>query len=90
MSKLAGRAKSMKSSGATPEEIARAMNQARNEIRARFQRFTPRAKRAEIARRNVELYSNPVGPTIGHLRARKSWDEITSDAVRTGGKDLGF
>lgn len=57
----------------------------------KYKDLTPPAERQRIYARNIEVYGDPLGPTIDFLRAQgRSWEDIVQSAVRPGGKDLGY
>ncbi|WP_371502316.1 DUF6531 domain-containing protein [Kitasatospora sp. NBC_00374] len=81
----------MKAAGATDEEIARALHQARRDIGEKYKDLTPKEQRQTIYDRNLAKYGDKLGPTIDYLRARgKTWEQIIESASRTGGADLGL
>ena len=89
---LKGKADEMRQSGASDEEVARAMHGERRALGEKYKDLTPEAKREEIYQRNRDKYDgDPLGPSIDFLRNKgKSWDDIAESATRSGGKDLGF
>lgn len=88
---LAGKAETMRLSGATQEEIARTLHADRRALGVKYKNLTPPAKLEEIYQRNLKKYGDKLGPTVEWLRERgKSWDDIIHSASRTGGRDLGL
>jgi uncharacterized coiled-coil DUF342 family protein len=91
VSRLAEKARLMRSQGRSSEEIARVLHAQRRALGEKFKELTPPEKLKEIYARNLKKYGDRLGPTIGWLRAQgKSWEEIIESASRSGGKDLGF
>lgn len=89
---LGVKAEVMQSEGRPSEEIARAMHAERREIASNFKDITPPETLALIKTRNLEKYGDALGPSIDYLRnvKHKTWDDIISSALRTGGNDLNF
>ncbi|VTR97042.1 polymorphic toxin-type HINT domain-containing protein [Tuwongella immobilis] len=80
-----------RAAGKSPEEIARALYQARRDIGIKFKDMTPADELAKIHARNLEKYGDKLGPSIDYLRGkRKSWEDIIESATRSGGADLGL
>ncbi len=91
VSRLAEKAKAMRTEGKSPEEIARVLHAERRALGEQFKTLTPPDALAAIYARNLAKYGDKLGPTIDWLRAHgKSWDQIIESASRPGGKDLGF
>ena len=81
----------MRQTGATPEEIARALHAERNALKVRFRELSPADAVRRFEQRNIEKYGDPLGPSIDQLRSTgKTWAQIIESATRPGGKDLGF
>ncbi len=76
---------------ASAEETARLVHGMRRGLGIKYKNLTPPGKLAEMTARNVELYRDPLGPTIEFLRGEgKTWEDIIMSSFRPGGKDLGF
>ncbi|WP_454198581.1 sigma-70 family RNA polymerase sigma factor [Nocardia sp. Marseille-Q1738] len=81
--------------GASDEEIARTLQNARREIGA-FYKTQDYGElehlKDRIRRRNIREYKDPLGPTVEYLREVKglSWAQIIAGAKRPGGADLGL
>lgn len=71
--------------GKTNEEIAIELHSLRREIGVKYKNLTPTEQREKIYQRNLELYGDPLGPTIDYLRnvQSKSWEQIIESATRT-------
>ena len=81
----------MRAEGALPENIARALQAERRSLGEIYKDATPPELRHQIYERNIELYGDPLGPTIEYLRGRgKTWEQIIEGAKRPGGQDFGF
>ena len=88
---LATRVPEMREAGMGSEQIARALHAERRALGEKFKALTPSDKLAEITQRNIQLYGDPLGPSIDWLRAEgRSWEQIIESASRPGGGDLGF
>lgn len=88
---LAGREATMRSAGASSEDIARALHGERRALGVKYKDLTPEPKLSEIYERNLEKYGDRLGPSIEYLRGRgKSWEDIIEAAKRPGGRDLDF
>lgn len=75
----------LRSEGASPEVIARAVHAERRRLAATFKELTPEPLRSRIYGRTRAVYGDPLGPTIERLRAQgKSWDDIIDSATRPG------
>ncbi len=88
---LAERRARLAEEGRTPEEIGRTLHRERRELALRYKQQTPLPLRIRIYQRNIDLYGDPLGPSIAWLRSRgKTWEQIAESASRPGGEDLGF
>lgn len=88
---LADRRRLLEAENRTIEEIARILHRERREIGLQYKRQTPLLMRIRIYQRNLNLYGDPLGPSIDWLRRRgKTWSQIAESASRPGGQDLGF
>jgi hypothetical protein len=85
VSGLQARVTAMRHAGAPAKEIAHVVHAERRRLAAHFKQRTPDPLRAQIYRRTLAVYGDPLGPTIEHLRARgRSWDDIIDSATRPG------
>ncbi|MEU2034657.1 alpha/beta hydrolase [Nocardia amamiensis] len=81
--------------GASDEEIARTLQNARREIGA-FYKTQDYGElehlEDQIRRRNIREYKDPLGPTVEYLREVEglSWAQIIAGAKRPRGADLGL
>ncbi|MFH8383472.1 hypothetical protein ACH4E7_21405 [Kitasatospora sp. NPDC018058] len=81
----------MRAAGASDEEIARTLHQARRDLGVKYKDATPEEQREATYARNLTKYGDKLGPSIDWLRARgNSWQDIIDSATRTGGQDLGL
>jgi RHS repeat-associated protein len=77
--------------GMTPEEIARAVSQARRDLGIKYKDLTPPELLEKLYERNMKKYGDKLGPTVEWLRAQgKSWEEIIESASRPDGSDIKF
>ena len=82
---------SARAAGVGEEATARMLHSLRREIGVEYKKLTPPEMQEIIRQRNLQRYSDPLGPTIEYFREQnKSWQEIIDSASRSGGKDLGF
>jgi hypothetical protein len=74
-----------RAAGKTNEEIAMELHSLRREIGVKYKDLTPTEQREKIYQRNLELYGDPLGPTIDYLRnvKNKTWEQIIESATRT-------
>lgn len=74
-----------RAAGKTDKEIAIEVHRRRREIGVKYKDLTPTEQREKIYQRNLELYGDPLGPTIDYLRnvQSKSWEQIIESATRT-------
>jgi RHS repeat-associated protein len=63
----------------------------RRALGIQYKGLTPPEILEVITTRNIARYGDPLGPSIGWLRAKgKTWQEIIESAMRAGGKGLRF
>jgi RHS repeat-associated protein len=80
-----------RAAGQTTEDTARMLQQMRRDLGVKYKDMTPADELARITARNVEIYGDPLGPTVDWFRANgKTWEQIIESAARPGGKDLGY
>jgi hypothetical protein len=81
----------LRAGGASDEEIAQQLYQARRDIGVQYKALTPEPKLSEIYARNLAKYGDPLGPSFQSLLdSGKSYQDIIESAQRPGGQDLGF
>jgi hypothetical protein len=84
-------AKKLLKTGKSKEEIARILSKKRRDLGVKYKDLTPPKLLKEIYKRNLDEYSDKLGPSVETLRKRgKSWDDIIESSSRPGGEDLGL
>jgi hypothetical protein len=82
----------MRATGASSEEIARALSAQRRALGVKYKDLSPPEFLLKVYKRNIQNYGDPLGPTIEYLRTKKgkTWEQIIESAKTPGGKDLGL
>ncbi len=79
----------MVEAGHSPEQIARALNEARLQLEREFRQGLRPEIVEEIEQRQMERYGNRTGPTVEWLREQgRTWEQIIQSAMRPGGQDM--
>ena len=82
---------SARAAGQDAQATAGMLYAARNALKFKYRALSPAESVIQFEQRNIELYGNPLGPTLNQLREQgKTWEQIIESASRPGGKDLGF
>ena len=86
---LAEQGRQRLANGQSVEEVARWAHGERRALGDLYKSMTPPDLLNEIYARNLEIYGDPLGPTIEWLLERgKTWEGIIESATRPGGQDI--